>query len=167
MSEILKFRFIIVDFLKSNFIVRGLSIVLAGGGFLILSGCAADGHLISVQEAIANSRWTGRPINEALAKWGRPNAGVRHAEDGTTVYIWSWGQNYTYGLLTGTNTQLVAGGAPGGTLVTTNQYEQHTDTMECTMLINADAKGIITHFETKTKFLQNGCRDFYHGPKAP
>jgi hypothetical protein len=167
MSAMFRSRFFTFDIFRRRTILRGLTIALVGGGFLILSGCAADGHLISVQEAIANSRWTGRPISEALAKWGKPTGGVRHAEDGTTVYIWSLGQNYTYGLLAGTSTQWVAGGAPGGTYLTTNEYEEHTDTMECTMIINADSKGIITHFETKTKFLQNGCRSFYHGPKAP
>lgn len=167
MSAMFRLRFFILDIFKRNTILRGLTIALAGGGFLILSGCAADGHLITVQEAIANSHWTGRPISEALAKWGKPTGGVRHAEDGTTVYIWSLGQNSTYGLLTGTNTQLVAGGAPGGTLVTENQYEQHTDTLECTMIINADSKGIITHFETKENFLQGGCKGFYHSAKAP
>jgi hypothetical protein len=146
-------------------IYRVLAIALVGGGLLGLSGCAADGHLISLPEAVANSRWTGRPINEALAKWGRPTGGVRHAEDGTTIYIWSMGQSRTYGLLTGSNTQLVAGGSLGGTLVTTNQYEEHTDTLGCTLLINANSKGIITHFETITKF--NGCAGFYHGPSAP
>ncbi|MFL9883256.1 hypothetical protein PQR66_09485 [Paraburkholderia agricolaris] len=167
MSAMFRSRFFTFDIFRRSTILRGLTIALVGGGFLILSGCAADGHLITVQEVIANSRWTGRPINEALAKWGKPTGGVRHAEDGTTVYIWNFGQNSTYGLLTGTNTQLMAGGAPGGTLVTTNEYEQHTDTLECLMLINADSKGIITHFETKENFLQGGCKGFYHSAKAP
>ncbi|WP_152601948.1 MULTISPECIES: hypothetical protein [Burkholderia] len=167
MNIIFMFKYFASDVPKKITILRGLVVSLAGGCFLMLSGCAADGHLITLQEAIANSHWTGRPISEALAKWGRPTGGIRHAEDGTTAYIWPFGQNYSYGLLTGTNTQLVAGGAPGGTLVTTNQYEQHTGTMECTMIINADSKGIITHFETKENFLQGGCKGFYHSSNAP
>jgi hypothetical protein len=117
---------------------------------LLLSACASDGHMISVPEAIANKNWIGHPIYEAMGKWGKPL--VTPVGDGTGLYQWGRSSKYAYNAYVGSSTSSYG---------QTDFYKQQIGTAECLILINADANGIITHFETRQS--ASGCTDFYWG----
>jgi len=128
-----------------------IEIAFVVGACLLLSACA-NSPLTAVPEGMAKSRWSGHPINEAVAKWGKPNVRVTPAGDGTTVYEWALGGKYTHTEYVATNTSNMFGD------MMTSHPEEKVTTSNCNVLISADSNGIITNFETK-----RGCGQFFFG----
>ncbi|WP_157634477.1 hypothetical protein [Variovorax sp. Root318D1] len=134
---------------------------------VLLTACGTDGHLISIPEAVAKSRWIGRPINEAMVKWGKPNGRVESIQNGAMFYEWVWAEGFTYNAYTGSNTQMVS----GNTLLTTNYYQTRNGLDQCKLWISSDAKGVIMKFETTSQGAHGQgvkrCSEFYWGSNPP
>lgn len=133
---------------------------------ILLSGCGTDGHLISIPEAVAKGRWVGRPINEAMIKWGKPNGRVESLEGGATFYEWVWAGNFTYNAYAGTDSRMIS----NNTVLTTNYYQARNGFDQCKLWISSD-KGIIMKFETTALGSHGqgvkGCSEFYWGSNRP
>lgn len=131
----------------TSFLTRAGAALVAVAS-LFLSACAADGHVVTVQESYAKSAWKNHRIGEAFAKWGFPWIPVVHNPDGTTLYRWVGQARYAYEQQTG-HAETAYGGA--------NFYETRIGTGSCVLLITADASGVITNLDTTQEV--RGCTD--------
>ena len=122
---------------------------------LLLSACAST-PITSIPEAVAQKNWNGHPVYEAIAKWGKPH--IQSAGDGTTIYQWEMGGNYSH-------TEYVSSVDHNmfGDMVTSHP-EQRVVTHQCTVSITADPTGTITNFETIHNVPgTSGCGEFFYG----
>ena len=116
-----------------------VSAALVAVGCLLLSACASDGHLVTLQEGYADSTWKGHRIGEAFAKWGFPIMPPVHNADGTYTYRWLGQARYAYDQQTG------HADTSYGTI---NLYEKRIGAGDCSVIITTDANRVITNLET-------------------
>jgi hypothetical protein len=122
---------------------------------LLLSACA-NSPIASIPEAIAKKNWTGHPVTEAIAKWGK--SVPKPVGDGTTVYEWAMGGNYAQTKYVPTTEHNMFGD------MLSSKRETEVVNKQCTLTITADANGIITNFETnRSSGGAGGCSEFYYG----
>lgn len=137
---------------------RVLATLLALATTALLSGCM--NMVPTIPEMMARSKWEGKPIKDAVAKWGPP-AGVTQAKDGQRVAYWSGSSLTTVREALG---QTVEPGGPG--LIITSHYADRVITNNCTLTLKFNQDNIITKFDTWEN-RSGACGDFYWGSNSP
>ena len=143
--------------------------VAVAGACFFLSACAGTGPHDSLSESRLNDAWKGRPVADAVGKWGKP---MRTTPDGNgaTSYQWMLGKSYVYDQYTGSDTQYTGESAQyhsDGRITyspeyqTTDHYEKKRGDRICMLLVHADSSGRI--FNLQTEDYDGGCSDFYSG----
>jgi len=125
---------------------------------LILGGCA--NAYPSIPEMMARSKWEGRTMEEALAKWGRPSKVVR-LKDGQRMAYWTSGYTQPVTMATGQTMQHTGAG-----LMITDNYVTTNQDYYCRMELTFNDQNIITRFNTWQN-RTGGCSDVYWGKNSP
>lgn len=124
----------------------------------ILGGCA--NAIPSIPEMMARSKWEGRTMEEALAKWGRPTKVVR-LQDGQRMAYWTSGYTQPVTMATGQTMQHTGAG-----LVVTDNYVTTNRDYYCRMELTFNDQNIITRFNTWQN-RTGGCVDVFWGKNSP
>lgn len=124
----------------------------------ILAGCA--NAVPSLPEMMARSKWQGKHMEEALAKWGRPSGVVRLKDGQRMAY---WGSGFTRQVTQAAGQTVTYGNGP---LTVTDNYVTTNQSYECRLELTFNDDNVITRFNT----WQNrggGCSEFFWGKNSP
>lgn len=122
-----------------------------------LSGCI---QMDTLPEMLARNQWMGRPAEDAIGYFGRPDE-MTPLADGQVVMRWTADTSYYRSEVVGSSTE-----QQGNTLVTTNYWGNVHHPNRCIISVTVDRTRTITAFEADDGelLLSHGCAGVQYGP---
>lgn len=122
-----------------------------------LSGCI---QMDTLPEILARNQWMGRPAEDAISYFGRPDE-MTPLADGQVVMRWTTDTSYYRSEVVGSSTE-----QQGNALVTTHYWDNVHQPNRCIISVTVDKTRTITAFEADDGelLLSSGCASIQYGP---